>query len=258
MKVTFLMLCLAALAFSQETVESVRKQIKAVEEETRREVSLHEAEKKRHADFIEAGRQKVVALNSQTKALKAELDSMKAELSRLEDARSKAAAQVKRYEGKKAKYASDLAKMIRSFAPLIEADFPYRNEEAVASLTEIAEQLESGVIMPDDALGRAIELIADRIRLGYTTEVWNGSLSLGNRSVQGTYLRYGAASSVFISADGNEFFWLESGPEGYSWRNVSQDIEMRSLLKEAMKVAEGKTAPKLVLIPVSVPAKEEK
>ena len=79
----------SVMAFAQETVESVRRQIKAVEAETSREKSMHDAEKKRHAEFIEVGRKKVQALATQNKTLKAEIDSLKAELNHLSDARQK-------------------------------------------------------------------------------------------------------------------------------------------------------------------------
>lgn len=243
-----------SLSFAQETVESVKKQILAVEKETQREKSLHEAEKKRHEEFIAAGKQKVVALNSQNKALRAELDSMKAEISKLSAARNKASATVRWYENKKAKYRDELAKFIETLIPLIETDFPYRNTESVSGLKEIAEQLSKAVISPDDALGRALEIFTERIRLGYTTEVWKGTLPIENREVSGTFMRYGAVASLFVSTDGNEVFWLADSPEtGYTWNNVSGDMEMRTLLKDALKVAEGKTAPRLVLIPVSLP-----
>lgn len=241
-----------SFAFAQETVESIKKQIRAVEEETKRENALHEAEKKRHADFIAAGREKVVSLNNQMKAVRAEIDSMKAEIGRLAEARNKAASTAHWYEGKKTKYQNDLAKFLETLVPMLDADFPYRSDEAVQSLKEVAEQLKKGVINSDDALGRALELFSERIRLGYTTETWKGVLAYENRQISGSFLRYGAVSMVFVSTDGNDVLWLARTEDGYAWQNVSGDMEMRALLKEAMKVAEGKTAPKLVLLPISL------
>ena len=55
----------------------------------------------------------------------------------------------------------------------------------------------------------------------------------------------------FVSLDGQEVFWLTRSPENnYSWKEASQDMEMRTIIKEALKVAEGKTTPKIVPIPV--------
>lgn len=244
------------IAAAQETVESIQRQIKAVEAETAREKSMHDAEKKRHAEFVNVGRQKVQALASQNKSLKAEIDSLKAELANLSNARQKTAGTIKWYEGRKTKYNESFAKVIDSLVSVFESDFPYRNEETVNSVKEIADQLHKGVIEADDALNRTLEVFYERIRLGYTTEVYKGFLMVDARNVPGTFLRYGAVASIFVSNDGNDVLWLsKEGAADYSWKNVSGDLAMRTLLKDVMKVAEGKTAPKLVTIPVAI-AKE--
>lgn len=255
----FLSLCLAGVVSqAQETVESVRRQIKSVEAETAREKSFHDAEKKRHSEFVEVGRKKVQALASQNKTLKSEIDSLKAELKNLADARQKAMGTVKYFENRKAKYGESLAKVIDSLVPVFESDFPYRNDETIKSVQEIANQLHKGLIEADDGLNRTLEVFYDRIRLGYTTEVYKGFLQVDARNVPGTFLRYGAVSSVFVSNDGNDVLWLaRTSDGGYSWKNVSDDLNMRSVLKDVMKVAEGKTAPRLVTIPVAIP-KEDK
>ncbi len=251
----FLCLSLAGVfSQAQETVESVRRQIKAVEAETAREKSLHDAEKKRHAEFIEVGRKKVQALATQNKTLKAEIDSLKAELQNLASVRQKSLGTIKYFENRKAKYAESLALVIDSLVPVFEADFPYRNEETIKSVQEIAGQLHKGLIEADDGLNRMLEVFYDRIRLGYTTEVYKGFLQVDARSVPGTFLRYGAVASVFVSNDGNDVLWLtRTADGGYAWNNVSDDLTMRTVLKDVMKVAEGKTAPRLVTIPVVIP-----
>ena len=255
----FICLCLAGVfSQAQETVESVRRQIKAVDAETAREKSMHDAEKKRHAEFVEVGRKKVQALASQNKTLKAEIDSLKAELKHIADVRQKTLGTVRWYESRKTKYNESFAKVIDSLLPVFESDFPYRNEETIRSVQEIADQLHKGVIEADDALNRTLEVFYDRIRLGYTTEVWKGFLQVDARSVPGTFLRYGAVAAIFVSNDGNDVLWLSRSANGaYVWNNVSDDLAMRSALKDVMKVAEGKTAPRLVTIPVAFPKEAE-
>ena len=118
----------------------------------------------------------------------------------------------------------------------------------------IAEQLAKGFVNADDAINRTLEIYYDRIRLGYTTEVYKGFLQVNARNVPGTFLRYGAVASVFVSNDGNDVLWLQRTADGgFVWNNVSEDFAMRTALKDVMKVAEGKTAPRLVSIPVSIP-----
>ena len=259
MKFSFLpkvLLCLGlsgVFAMAQETVESVRRQIKTVEAETAREKSMHEAEKKRHAEFVEVGRKKVQNLSAQNKSLKAEIDSLNVELKKISAARAKTNGSIRYFENRKTKYADSLATVIDSLVPFFESDFPYRTDEAVKNIQEIASMLHKGLIETDDALNRTMEVFYDRIRLGYTTEVWKGFLQVDARNVAGTYLRYGAVASIFVSNDGNDVLFLTRNGLGYSWKNVSEDLTMRTILKDVMKVAEGKTAPRLVTIPVSFP-----
>ena len=79
-------------------------------------------------------------------------------------------------------------------------------------------------------------------------------MQIDARSVPGTYLRYGAVASLFVSNDGNDVLWLSRNADGtYRWNNVSDNLTMRTALKDVMKVAEGKTAPRLVTIPVAIP-----
>ena len=251
-----MLLCLGlsgVFAVAQETVESVRRQIKAVEAETAREKSMHEAEKKRHAEFVEVGRKKVQNLSAQNKVLKAEIDSLNVELKKISAARTKTNASIRHFENRKTKYADSLASVIESLVPFFEADFPYRTDEAVKSIQEIASMLHKGLIETDDALNRTMEVFYDRIRLGYTTEVWKGFLQVDTRNVAGTYLRYGAVASVFVSNGNDVLFLTRTNNGGYAWKNVSEDLSMRTILKDVMKVAEGKTAPRLVTIPVSFP-----
>ena len=251
-----LFLCILCLSFSllyaQETVEGIRRQIKAVEAETAREKSLNEAEKKRHAEFVETSRKKVIALNSQNQALKAELDSMHAEIARLSIARNKAVGTTRWYESRKIKYQESLANTIDSLAPLLESDFPYRATESAENIRETASQLRKGIISADDALGRVLEVLGERIRMGYTTETWDGFLKAPDgRSIGGKYFRYGAVAAIFVSADDNDIFWLSKSEKGYTWNDVGESLMLRTNIKDAMKVAEGKGAPHIVEIPIA-------
>ncbi len=239
-------------SFAAETVDGVRRQIQSVNDETSREKKLHAEEKKRHEDFVKSGREKVVSLNNQKKALRAEIDSMKAELNRLNDARNKSAGVARWYEGRKQKYAQDLSRVIEELVPYFEADFPYRESEAAESLKELAAELRKGLVSPDDALGRTLEVFMERIRMGYTTETWDGFLSdpETSKQMQGKFFRFGAVAALFESSDQNEYYWLDRAGGVYRWVKVPASIEIRAQVKDAFRVAEGKAAPHIVRIPV--------
>ncbi len=240
------------VTFAAETADGVRRQIKVVNEETAREKKLHADEKKRHEDFIKSGRDKVVSLNNQKKSLRSEIETMKAELARLNEARNKSLGVAHWYESRKQKYAQDLAKVIEGLAPYFEADFPYRATETSESFKEMASELRKGVIAPDDALGRVMEVFMERIRMGYTTEFWDGYLTdtETGKQMQGKYFRYGAVAAIFESADQTEYYWLDHANGAYHWKKVPASLELRAKVKDAFRVAEGKAAPHIVRVPV--------
>ena len=242
------------VTFAAETVDGVRRQIKTVNEETAREKKLHADEKKRHEDFIKSGRDKVVSLNNQKKSLRSEIEAMKAELVRLNEARNKSFGVAQWYDSRKQKYAQDLAKVIEGLVPYFEADFPYRATETSESLKEMASELRKGVIAPDDALGRILEVFMERIRMGYTTESWDGYLtdSETGKQMQGKYFRYGAVAAIFESADQTEYYWLDRENGAYRWKKIPASLELRAQVKDAFRVAEGKAAPHIVRVPVPV------
>ena len=247
----FLILSLG-VAYAAETVDGVRRQIKTVNEETSREKKLHADEKKRHEDFIKSGRDKVVSLNNQKKSLRSEIETMKAELARLNEARNKSAGVAHWYEARKQKYAQELAKVAEDLVPYFEADFPYRATETAESFKQMASELRKGVVAPDDALGRILEVFMDRIRMGYTTESWDGYLTDAEtgKQMQGKYFRYGAVAAIFESADQTEYYWLDHVNGAYKWKKLPSSLEVRAQVKDALRVAEGKAAPHIVRIPV--------
>ena len=246
----FLLLFLFAanISFAQESVSEIRRNIKTVNAETEREKNLTQAEAKRHSAFVENAKQKTVLLEVQEKELAGQIDSLKAEIEKLKGARQKALGTARYYENRKVKYGEDLAKTIDSLVLFIEQGFPYKNSEAAETLREISSQLRKSVISSEAAFGRAWEVMLERVRLGYTAEIWNGSLELEGKAIAGKFFRYGAISSIFISQNGEMVLWLNS--KNNRWENAGENLSLRTALKETMRVAEGKTAPKHSLIPI--------
>jgi hypothetical protein len=237
-----------SLLFAQESVSEIRRNIKTVNAETEREKSLTQAEAKRHADFLEGAKQKTATLELQERELLGQIDSLKAEIEKLKGARQKALGTARYFENRKIKYSEDLAGAIDSLALFAEDGFPYKNSEAAAALREISSQLKKSVISPEAAFGRAWEAMLERVRLGYTAETWNGNLDLDGKSIAGKFFRYGMIASIFVSQNGETVLWLNS--QTGKWESVGENFTLRTNLKETMRVAEGKTAPKLSLIPI--------
>jgi len=244
-----LILIIANLGFAQESLVEINRNIKTVNAETEREKGLTQAEAKRHAAYVEAAKQKLEAMGVQESSLNSQIDSLKAEIDKLKGARQRAASTARYFENRKAKYGEDLANTIDSLALFVEYGFPYKNTEAAHTLREISSQLKKGVISPEAAFGRAWEAMMERVRLGYTAETWNGNLEFEGRAVAGKFFRYGFISSIFLSQNGEIVLWLNT--KSGKWENTGENLALRSAMRETMRVAEGKTAPKLSFIPVT-------
>jgi len=234
--------------FAQESLSEIQRNIKTVKAETEREKNLMQEESKRHNAFVENAKEKTAVLETQEKELSKQADSLKAEIEKLRNARQKALGTVRYYENRKIKYGEDLAQTIDSLALFAEKGFPYKNGEAAEALREISSQLRKSVIGPEAAFGRAWEVMLERVRLSYTAETYSGNLELEGKTVAGKFFRYGMVSSIFISQSGEAVLWLNS--KSGKWESAGENFALRSALKETMRVAEGKAAPKLSLIPI--------
>jgi len=235
-----LMLFAFTSLFAQESLTEIQRNIRAVRAETEREKNLMQEEFKRHSAFMENAKQKTAVFETQEKELLKQVDSLKAEVENIKNARQKALNTARYYENRRAKYIEDLAKAIDSLALFAESGFSYKNSEAAETLREISLQLKKELISPEAAFGRAWEAMLERIRIGYTAETWSGD--------GGKYFRYGLLSSIFVSQNGETVLWFNS--KSGKWENLDENFTLRSALKETMRVAEGKTAPKLSLIPI--------
>ena len=245
-----LALTLANTLFAQDnSIAEIRRNIKTVNAETEREKNLMQAEAKRHSDFVANSKQKITALENQEKELIGQIDSLKAEIEKLRGARQKALGTTRYFETRKAKYSEDLAKTIDTLILFVEGGFPYKNNEAADALREISSQLKKSLISSEAAFGRVWEVMLERVRLGYTAETWNGNLNLDGKIIAGKFFRYGMVASIFTSQNGETVLWL-NGKTG-KWENAGENFALRAAIKETMRVAEGKTTPKLSPVPIS-------
>jgi hypothetical protein len=249
MRLSLLLLLITAnFLFAQESLSEIQRNIKTVKAEAEREKTLMQEESKRHSAFVENAKQKTAVFETQEKELLKQADSLKAEIENLKNARQKASGTARYYENRKTKYSEDLAKSIDSLALFVENGFQYKNSEAAEAMREISSQLKKELISPEAAFGRAWEAMLERIRLGYTAETWSGNLEFENKTIAGKFFRYGMLSSIFISQNGETVLWLNS--KSSKWETIDENFALRSALKETMRVADGKTAPKLSLIPI--------
>jgi hypothetical protein len=69
---------------------------------------------------------------------------------------------------------------------------------------------------------------------------------------EGFYVRLGAVTMVFSSSDGRQQSYLAKTGAGYAWRDEGLTSETKSAIRNAVSVAQGREAPRLVPLPVEV------
>lgn len=239
--------------YAQETIREIKREIKKVNQDSKREQSLHSKEAQKAQQFKATSADKLRRVSQQGAIIRAQTDSLKQELSRTQAARKKLKGGAYWFNKKKEDFGVLIAQRVDSIIPLIAKDYPYKIEETIKSLEDLSSQLKRNVISPEEGLGRLWDVLLNRIKMGYTAETYSGYLTIneGSAGIAGKYLRYGAVFALFVSQDGEHVYYLDAGDgENYAWKSAGKDMELRLALKDALKVAEGKTAPRLAALPL--------
>jgi hypothetical protein len=250
-KVWLAVLWLVLPVLAQESVRELARETKKVQQEIAREKELHAKETARHKDFIKSSNSKLNTISQQTASVKSQTDSCAKSWLVCRGHKKNYGVLLTGLESVKILFSDELASKIDSIVPVLELDHPYKREESAEQLRSIAAQLRRRVISPEEGFGRVWDVLLERIRLGYTSETYSGYLDVSGsgQGIPGKYLRYGAIWSVFVSQDGEDVYFLNATQNQYQWVSAGKDLALRQKLKEALKVAEGKSAPQLVPVP---------
>jgi hypothetical protein len=257
--------CALALAFAalapvavraQESLSSVQRELDRVERETEREKDLHKTERARAAEFEKQKAERLQALREQTRLSEGRIDSLK---QRMEVERRRRASQrglAAQYQNRQAAFRGDLDREIKGIMAWIEKDFPYQKEQRLADWRELAEGNREGTLQVEEVLSRVFGLIQGSLDFAFDSEAYPGTYtSTGGGQHDGTYVRLGAVMMAFSSTDDRVQAYLAKTPNGYVWRDKDLSSEVKKSISEAVRVAQGKEAPRLVPLPVEVAAK---
>lgn len=245
----------AAAAPAQETLSSVQRELDRVEREIKREQELHRAERARAAEFEKQKNERLAALNAQLAAADARIDSLAA---RMETERRRRAAQralTAQYLERQRAFRNDLDREIRGMVARLEKDFPYQRERRLSEWRELAEANREATSPVEDILLRMFSLMQASLDFAHNSEAYPGTYTTaGGETHEGFYVRLGAVSMVFSSSDGRLQAFLARTPGGYAWRDDGLSSDVRTAIRSAVNVAQGREAPRLVPLPVEIAA----
>jgi len=248
------LLALAPLAaYAQETLSSVQRELDRVERETDREKDLHKAERQRAAEFEKQKAERLQALRDQSALADARIDSLK---QRMEVERRRRASQraiAAQYQARQAAFRKDLDREIQSITAWLDKDFPYQKEQRLSEWKELADGNREATLQVEEVLSRVFGLIQGSIDFAYDSEAYPGTYttSMGAQT-DGTYVRLGAVMMAFSSTDGKTQAYLAKTANGYVWRDKGLSSAVSKAIAEAVRVAQGKEAPRLTPLPVEI------
>jgi len=247
-----LLLSTATLS-AQETLSSVQRDLDRVAKEIDREKELHKQERKRAADFEVQKAEKLSALQNQIKVSQGRIDSLTREADKARRQKSNYRGQAQFFSNKTQAFRLALSASIKSVATELLRDFPYHREKRVSDWEDLAKSLEAGTVTPDDALNRLSGLIQASLDPARDVEVYSGVYSaVGGGNFEGYYVRLGTAMLAFASEDGKMAALLGKEGENYTWQDQKLSAGIKAHIAEAIRVAQGKEAPKLVAMPIVV------
>lgn len=250
-----LILAFPAPSHSQETLSSVQRELERVEREISREQELHKAERARAAEFEKQKTARLQAIQEQLRASDDRIDSLK---TRMEVERKRRAAQrglAAQYVERQKAFRGHLDREIKAAIAWVEKDFPYQRERRLSEWRELAEANREATMPVEEVLLRLFGLTQASLDFAQNSEAYPGTYtSAKGETHEGFYVRLGAVSMVFSSTDGQAQAYLAKTADGYAWRDEGLPGETRSAIRNAVSVAQGREAPRLVPLPVEVAA----
>jgi hypothetical protein len=252
--VSIIICMLPVCILAQETLTSVQRDIARVEKEIEREKKLHKLEKQKVAEFKKKKKQKLQALRSQAKKIESKIGEYKTKAAQLKKQKGSLKYQITNLKNKRQAVSKHLLKKIKELKLFFSRDFPNQREKRVLDLESLESDITEGVIEPEEAMNRLFTLLQAAISVGYDSEVYSGSYSSSNGDMyDGKYLRLGMVALAFVSLDGQMVAYLVQRDSIYTWIDKDLDLNLKQNIKKSIKVAEGKAAPELVLLPFGSP-----
>lgn len=247
----------SAPAFAQETLSSVQRELDRVERETAREGDLHKQERARAAEFDKQKAARLQALQDQIAAADARIDSLKGRSETEARRRASQRAIAAGYQRRQQEFRADLDREIKAMIARLESDFPYQKERRLSEWRDLAAANHDATLPVEEVLARVFALSQASLDFAYDSETYPGTYvdAAGDRH-EGYYVRLGAVTLLFSASDDKLQAYLarthKGDAWGYAWREDGLTRETRAAIREAVAVARGKEAPRLVPLPVEV------
>jgi hypothetical protein len=133
-----------------------------------------------------------------------------------------------------------------SLEQFVALDLPFHQEERLARVMKVKQQLASTSVPLQDQYRALLEAFQQELEFGRGIEAWRGELKLGEENLTVEYLRLGRTAFYFQSMDGER--------SGYWDRAYKQWVEVPREygedIKHGLRIARNQQAPQLLALPM--------
>lgn len=149
---------------------------------------------------------------------------------------------------------------VRQYLAEVEKGFPYRQEKRTESTQLLIDDLVKERVSPEEGFNRLWVLYIAEHAAAAEAEIYSGHIDPGTgNSTAVKFLRVGKQVLAYMTPTGDHMGYLYKTKDG-KWdymRESSMDFDTRTLVRNAMAVAEGKAVPGFVSFPFLLNSFEE-
>ncbi|GEM_PF-3176713 len=222
--------------------QTIQEEEKAWAEEQARE---SEAEKKRKERYEQFTKEKseanaaLVTIESQVQSRMDQIEKLKVRTDNL--------------NGQVLFLRSVILEEVRAYAEMVRNSFPYRQQKRMEMVELLVDDLVKERVSPEEGFNRLwVQYLAEHAAAS-EAEIYSGQIDVGNgKQTQVKFVRVGKQLLAYTTPTGENMGLLVELEKG-KWDFIKEkdmDFDMRSVVRNAIAVAEGKAVPGFVPFPV--------
>lgn len=143
-----------------------------------------------------------------------------------------------------------MLRMIDTLEQFVSLDMPFLSEERTKRIEAVRETMDRADVTTSEKYRRIVEAYQTEMEYGRTIEAYEGELELGGVNKVVNFLRVGRVALMFQTLDAKTTGYFDPSSKSYV-----ADNDYKVAVRNGLRVARKQTAPDLLIVPVSAPAK---
>ena len=143
-----------------------------------------------------------------------------------------------------------MLRMIDTLEKFVSLDLPFLTEERTKRIDELRVTMDRADVTTSEKYRRIVEAYQTEMAFGRTIEAYQGELQLDGANKVVDFLRVGRVALMFQTLDADTTGYYDPASKAYVADNA-----YKVAVRDGLRVARKQTAPDLLIVPVSAPAK---